>query len=599
MELPEAARSDVDVVRRNAQLLLGQVEDLLDLARLEAGHAKLRLARVDLAELVRATAASFDALAADRQTTVVVETPAALEAVVDEDRARRIVLNLLSNALKFTPPGGRVRLAAIPRGGDVEILVEDSGPGIPEDLREAVFERFRQLGDGERGGTGIGLAITREFARMHGGDVTAGASPDGGASFRVRLPLRRGEVAPEAVPAAFDGALARATAGLAPDTPAPEPALPADPRHPVALVVEDHPDMRRFVSRVLEEASYRVFTARDGVEGAARAKELVPDVIVSDLAMPAATGEALVAAVRADPVLDHTPIVLLTARADEALRVHLLSHGAQDWIQKPFVAEELRVRVDNLVQVGRLRRFLQQQLESRATDVDVLVRELDATRKLAERSSQVKSTFLRAVSHELRAPLHALGLALDLVVRRPQERDLVLQQAHQSLARMRSLVEALLERARLEGATMRLSLTTFALGDVVRGVVEAHRARAAQKGLALVIDGEAAITSDRQLVHVVIDNLVRNAVEVTPAGRVEGTIEPGARVVVRDAGPGLAGVDVERMFEPFGQARELGIGLSLVRDLCEALGGEVTGRSEATGAVFTVALPSLANDRVH
>ena len=202
IDLSGETRHNAEVVARNARLLLRHVNDLLDVAKLEARKMQVQYEPVDLAELVRHTAEHFDALATERRMAFVIETPETLGAQLDAEKVQRVLLNILSNAFKFTPAGGTIRviLGEAPAGpGDgisgtdrAMISVLDSGSGVPPDQREAIFERFRQglLGTTRRfGGTGLGLAIAKDFVELHGGTITVGDAPGGGAAFVVQLPL--------------------------------------------------------------------------------------------------------------------------------------------------------------------------------------------------------------------------------------------------------------------------------------------------------------------------------------------------------------------------------------------------------------------------
>jgi signal transduction histidine kinase len=624
-ELSAEVRREVEVASRNARLLLNQVNDLLDVAELEAGEVRLREVRVDLAALVRTAVANFDGLARERRVRLTVDARAPLWTVVDAERIRRAVLNVLSNAFKFTPPGGRVGVTVRRAGDGARIEVTDTGPGIPADQRGRVFERFHRLdspqGEPGRsstvsrrfGSTGLGLPIVKDFVELHGGSVDIADGPEGGVVFGIALPIRSDDSATgadEDVPVDVSALVGPedddddVAEGLQPDA--------TLSGRPVALVVEDNRDLRSFLRRVLEP-DYQVFVASDGAQGARRAIDVAPDVIVSDLMMPFASGETLVQRVREERSLDGVPIVLLTARADESLRVDLLRSGAQDWLQKPFLPQELRARVDNLVQVRRVRRILQDQLDTRSTDLEALVRQLGVARELAARSSELKSVFLRAVSHELRSPLHAFGLQLAVLERGGTEvREQLVPRMRQSLDRMRSLVESLLQKARLQGQELEFTVSSFDPGAMVLEVVRAAQAAAREKGLELVAEVDEnlpQLRSDPDLVRLITSNLVGNAVKFTVEGRVRVgmTLREGRHeLIVSDTGPGLSQAMQEVLFEPFVSGREserahqpgLGLGLSLARDLARGLGGEISVASGAEGTAVTVLLPSIDWDVV-
>jgi PAS domain S-box-containing protein len=366
-DLAEAARAGLQVIERNARALLHRVDDLLEVSKLDAGKARPEYAESDVARLVGFVASHFEVLAKEKHVAFAVEAPDELWAEVDPEKFRRVLLNLLSNAFKFTPDGGRVRVGVRPAGAARFVVeVADSGPGIPAATREVVFDPFRQLEPGATrrfGGTGLGLAIAREFVALHEGTVAIDHAPEGGALFAVDLPRTappRAFVRPRAVEGPDEGAnqeVERAVDELRP-RPAPLPAH--EPRAPGAarvLVVEDNYEMNAFVAEALAD-EHRVASAFDGREGLTKALELRPDVIVTDMMMPEMSGEELTRAVRTHPELDGTPIVILSARTDDELRVRLLRQGAQDYLTKPFDVEELCTRVSNLVAKKRAEELL-------------------------------------------------------------------------------------------------------------------------------------------------------------------------------------------------------------------------------------------------
>jgi signal transduction histidine kinase len=358
------SRHDLEVILRNARVLLRHVNDLLDTSKIEASRLDLEYAELDLAYLVRTVANSFETQAAERRVRFLVEAPVGdVTAQVDPERVHQVLLNLLSNAFKFTPLGGTVRIevSVLADADVVHLEVADSGPGISPERREEVFERFLQL-DGSTTrrmrGTGLGLHIARELVVLHGGTIGVGDAPEGGAVFAVELPLlappgtevRGGQAAEVAMETPAEAMLFdrhHTTTGDARHPTAAE-SDPAD--LPVVLVVEDHPDMNRFICDALEP-SYRVHAAFDGRHGFEIARAEKPDLIVCDFMMPEMSGDELVRAVRAHPRINSVPILILTARNDTAARIGVLRQGANDYLLKPFFQPELRARVDNLVKV--------------------------------------------------------------------------------------------------------------------------------------------------------------------------------------------------------------------------------------------------------
>ncbi|WP_164017617.1 ATP-binding protein [Pyxidicoccus trucidator] len=623
-------QKDLEVVRRNSRVLMRHVNALLDVAKLDAGQMRASYAETDLARLVRLCVENFEGLMAERRLRFSLELPGMLPAQVDPDKLQRVVLNLLSNAVKFTPEDGAIRVALSAEAGWGRLVVEDSGPGVPPELREVIFERFRQ-GEGvtscQFGGTGLGLAIARDFVMLHGGRIRAEERPEGGARFVAELPLlapsdARLQTVPEPEPSLL---AARAEVDvLRPTADAPEEAVPEDPFRPRVLVVEDTREMRRYVAETLAQ-DFRVATATDGEDGLRQAETLRPDVIVSDLMMPRMGGDQLVREVRARAGLESTPILLLTARADDALRVDLLRAGAQDYLVKPFVAEELLARVSNLAVMKRTREVLQGSLDARSSDVEVLARELglrkrqleaalestSSARAAAERASESKSTLLRLVSHELRTPLSVLQLTQHAFLRevgplQPKAMEMF-ERMTRSTSRLREMTEMVLQYNQLEEGRLVVRRESVDLVSVAEDALVEVRGEADRKGLRTTVSrpaGMVVVQTDPRMLQLVLLNLLMNAVKYTQQGGIHVAVEVVAgarRVRVRDTGPGIPPEAQARIFEPFQHLEPLdnkskpgvGLGLTLVRELVSVLGGKVTLKSEpGVGSEFIVDLPS-------
>lgn len=353
--LREEVAGQVRLALRNAERLLGLVDQLLDVARLEAGRLRLRPQRGDLAELVRQRVEAFLPLAERRRVELSLEAPVEpVPADFDEAQLEKVFDNLLVNALKFTPEGGGVRVLLAARPDEVEVTVEDDGPGISADRLDRVFERFYQAQAGP--GAGIGLSLARQLVELHQGTIMVASEPGRGARFTVRLKRRLPE--PESGPLPLAPRPPRSLSSSPPDLDDTRVSIAEEESEPDAdrttvLVVDDNADMRAYVRRHLEP-DYRVIEAADGVQGLQHARSFLPDLVVSDVMMPGLDGNALFRSLREDPELDLVPVILLTAKASAENRIQGLRDGVDDYLVKPFDPRELKARVDNLL-AGRRR----------------------------------------------------------------------------------------------------------------------------------------------------------------------------------------------------------------------------------------------------
>ena len=370
--ISEAARSSLVLARRSAGRVLDLINQMLDVARLEAGQTPLRARPLRLGDVARAQTEAFHALAAQKEIAVDLHVPEApVEVMADPEHLATILSNLLSNAFKFTPTRGTVRVRVESDATAARIVVRDSGPGIPEADLPHVFDRFYQVRS-DRGqrplGTGIGLALANELAALHGGSLGVESEEGFGSAFTLTLPLGRAHLAPEQIEAPAPPAPLRATApsGDGRDTeaalPPTSPPVEAGDDVPTVLVVEDHPDIRALVRSRLQRAGYRVAEASDGEAGLAAARRLVPDLILSDVMMPKMDGLAFCRALKADPETDFIPVILLTAKAAPEDRLGGLREHADAYLVKPFDPDELLARIEGLIAVRlRLRERFRQE----------------------------------------------------------------------------------------------------------------------------------------------------------------------------------------------------------------------------------------------
>lgn len=638
-------RRQLQSINRNSKSLLKQVNDLLDVAKLEEGKMQVQASRLDLVPLFKRVASQFEIAAEQRQVQYHVASPESLEVEVDPDMMERVLINLLSNAFKFTPAQGEVRAELYASGHDFCIAVADTGPGVDAEHQQTIFERFRQADGGttrKHGGTGLGLAIVKDFVDLHGGRIELTSEIGQGARFLVRMPLRAPAWVPmkevphqpeETTRVALDSALeafsSESTSGAGDGLGAAvTEGQPDRTDSATILVVEDTREMSDLVADTLSD-EYNIIRAFDGKEGLEIALALQPDLIITDLMMPRMGGDQLVAALREHEPLNSVPILLITAKADDELRVKLLETGAQDYLTKPFLPQELCARVGNLVAVKRAGDALRLELTSVSGDVESLANELavkhsqlqvafDATevaREQAERLSQVKSHFLALISHELRTPLSTIIMSAQLLGRQaegemPEVAKSRLERMVRATQQLSGLVEGIIEYTRVESGKVTARAKRVDPVDVAKEVVDAAQAQVAspevQLSLAPPPEGLAPLMTDPRLLKMILTNLVTNALKFTHAGRITLSLdsyEQWHTFEVQDTGIGISAADIERIFLPFEQLEPIqrksipgvGLGLSLTKEIVEGLGGRIEVTSEESiGSTFRVWLPSHA-----
>jgi signal transduction histidine kinase/DNA-binding NarL/FixJ family response regulator len=349
---------DLAMIRRNAMKLRRDIDNLLTISSLERRAGGIEPSSVRLEGFLRLLAAELSSLAEARGLRLRLESPdEGLRVRADRELLETALLNLVTNAIKFTPSGGEVSIRAGVDGSGsfARIEVSDTGIGVRPELREKIFQRFFRAEDGSRRayeGAGIGLALVREVAELHGGRAEVESEAGKGSTFSLVIPLD-----PDPDPDA-EGAGANEIAQRSIPAPAPRAAAGS------VLVAEDNDDLRAALVAILSER-FSVRAVANGKEALRALGEAVPDCVVSDIMMPEMDGYALFRAVREGPRGADLPFVFLTARADPEERERALRDGALDYIRKPFSPAELAAKVENLV---ALRRGVSARVKARLKD---------------------------------------------------------------------------------------------------------------------------------------------------------------------------------------------------------------------------------------
>jgi signal transduction histidine kinase len=629
--LSPAQREQVALADRSSRRLLRLVNALLEFSRIEAGRLEASFEATDVGQLTSDLASQFRAAIERAGLELVVDVePIREQVLVDRDLWEKVVLNLLSNALKSTFEGS-ISVRVRPVRGAVLLEVADTGVGIAEADLARIFERFHRVEHAPsrtNEGSGIGLSLVQEVARIHGGEVSVESTAGVGSTFRVRIPtgarhLPKDRIAaPRRLPSTATGAEAFVEEALAwlPDAPS-EPAAGRDARaghhlddanaaqatdvHDVAwiaepdariLVVDDNADMRRYLGRLLGR-HWTVEIVRDGRAALEALGNRDFQLVLSDVMMPNVDGLELVAAIRADARTRDIPVLLLSARAGEEARMDGAAAGADEYLVKPFSSRELIARVSGALRLASARR------EGRAA-----LRETNAQLQAA---LAVKDEFLGLVSHELRTPLTVI-LGMSKVLERIGTADLRARELAADVAEsadvLNGLVESMLLLAKINRDEADALREPVLLNHAAGRILDERRRRDPSRSYELQVDDPGALVIVQPTwLERVIDNFVGNAAKYsvpgTPICVVVDTADEVARIRVIDTGPGLEEEELGRVFEPFyrtPRAREraggAGLGLAVAKRIVELMGGTIwAARTAEGGTEFGFTLPKVTD----
>lgn len=344
-----------ELMHRNGRRLQALIDQLLDLSKLESEKMKLQLEAGNVHQFLRQLSASLESWTAQKQIRYQIDVPQEpLWVQYDPDKLEKIVINLLSNAIKFTESGGQVsfQVNRVVEGKQVYLQMEvrDTGIGIPKELQDKIFERFYHLGNAvdETASSGIGLALVRELVHFQNGTISVDSEEGDYTHFKVSLPLEIAKVQAETP----EPSLTLAIGAIQNDLEQELVDAGGQPDQSLLLIVEDNPDVRTYIIDILKD-QYRVIEAVNGQEGLEKARASIPDLIISDVMMPKMDGVQMMAELKQDQKTDHIPIIMLTAKAEREDKLESLDFGADEYLTKPFDAEELQIRLNNLINVRK------------------------------------------------------------------------------------------------------------------------------------------------------------------------------------------------------------------------------------------------------
>lgn len=399
-------------IRRNAKRLLQLINQLLDLSRLDVGNYEINTSREDIIPFVKEMVHSFGSMAHHKNILLETEVDPRLKAgfisgaqtfYFDEDVMEKILFNLLSNAFKFTPEGGSITVSVcLSENNLFELRVEDTGTGIPAEKLPFIFDRFYQADNSYKRqyeGTGIGLALVKELVVLHQGNITAKSIEGKQTTFSCTFAFNN-LIGPKNK---TTNVVTRAEVLTVHETKSEETENTQDASKLTILVVEDQPDVRKYICGKLSGV-YAVIEAKDGKEGLESARLHIPDLVVSDVMMPQMDGFELCQLLKTDDFTSHIPVILLTARAEDADKLSGLETGADAYLIKPFNSKELLLRIHNLIEVRtKLRKKFSGKLLVKPSEITVTSQDSQFMQRLletVEKHMDDEKFSVEALSHE-------------------------------------------------------------------------------------------------------------------------------------------------------------------------------------------------------
>lgn len=355
----------LQMAHRNAKRQLRLVNQLLDLSRLEAGKMSLHASEEDIVPFLSGMVHAYESLAEKKNMAIRLDCPPGeMKLWFDLEKMEKIFFNLLSNAFKFTPTGGKIHIVLKKKTDRAYISITDTGQGISAENLPHIFDRFFQVDEGRNDmqeGSGIGLPLTKELVELHGGSIEIHSEEGKGTTVELHFPLGSEHLNSEEMVKLNLPGWGESKVDVLSAVESEQATIPVEnnsrPHAASILIIEDNDDVRAFTRHRLED-TFNILEARDGVEGIEKAFEHIPDLIICDVMMPRKNGYEVCKILKSDIRTSHVPIILLTAKAAHEEKLEGLETGADDYLTKPFDSRELTVRVENLIQ-------LRQQLRQR------------------------------------------------------------------------------------------------------------------------------------------------------------------------------------------------------------------------------------------
>jgi two-component system sensor histidine kinase ChiS len=602
-ELSPQVKTNLIMIVSSGRRLACLVNDILDVAKLKHHDLVLQQQAIGLRELVDVVLILSQPLVSQKPVQLInTIDPNLPPAYADENRLQQILYNLIGNAIKFTHDG-QVEVSAQVADQQLVITVADTGIGIPEDKLDCIFESFEQVTGStarEYGGTGLGLTVTKQLVQLHGGNIWVESQLERGSRFHFTLPIAT-ELPSLSQLTVTNYQLAKLRLSAPIEQVAetsPDSSKLVNQSHFKVLIVDDEPVNLQVLNNYLSLAHYHIAQATSGLEALAIIDQgFKPDAILLDVMMPKMTGYEVTRKLREKWQIIELPILMLTAKNQVTDVVKGLECGANDYLTKPIVKDELLARLKTHLHIKEMQ-----------------VRLAEA-RQAAEVANYTKTAFLANLNHELRTPLNGiLGFAQllsdDATLTELQKEGLcVIQQSGEYLL---TLVNDILDISQLQTAQMELYPTEVYVPKFLKAIVDIFKTRAKQKGLTLIYKPSLSlpmvIWADAKRLRQILIHLLSNAVKFTQQGHIKFQVQSETimekrscyrlRFQVEDTGIGIVPEHLDRIFLPFEQVSDwkhksegAGVGLSLTKQLVSLMGGQVQIESQlGKGSKFVVIL---------
>jgi signal transduction histidine kinase len=625
------------IMQTNSIRLLKLINNLLDLAKIDAGKMELYYNRADFPKFISGVVTSVSPMAEKKSLALRFESDERVpEFFFDSDKIEKVILNLVFNALKFTERGG-ITVSCSLQQDHVLVKVSDTGIGIPKQHMPKLFSRFSQADSSasrKYEGTGIGLALAKELVELHHGRIWAESEEGRGTTFFFTIPIytrleevpgaldRRTEALPveakrreEDLEKSLQTEANYAAVGIVSEKTLSEDQMDQMPKgegHHRILLIDDNPDMLSYIASQLKN-DYRLLFAKDGREGVDRATSDLPELIISDVMMPYKDGYQLCREVKESPQTCHIPVILLTAKTDLSTKIEGLEHGADDYLTKPFNSQELRARVRSLLNLRKLER----EIQLRSHQLEETLRELKETQSQLVQSEKMAALGLlvAGVAHEINNPVSFAKGSLAIIRRSLEE----IKNANRlTPAEVTELIEDIETSAHvIKNGLDRTENIIKNLKSFVRKDEEVFKTLDLHEGFESTLQlfrHEIAhrITLHRDYgkippiegipgqINQVFLNILQNAVQsIADQGEIfikTEQIGDQVRVSIRDTGCGISEKNLPHIFDPFFTTKEAGkgtgLGMTITYRIIEGHHGRIEVKSKVgAGTEVIVLLP--------